>query len=319
MIYNFFIFFVSLYFLILSADLFVKGAASLAIQFKVSQIVIGLTLVSIGTSLPELFTNIFASFQNHTDIALGNIIGSNLFNLLFILGVSGLINPIIVKKNTTYKEIPFSLFTTLLFLILVNDRLVCGKNFENIFSRTDGFIFFIFYLGFIYYVIKLAKIEPVIEENIKVYSLNKTLFFILFGLSVLIVSSKILVWSSVNIARLLKVSESFISLTIVSIGTSLPELVTSTVAAFRKNSDIAIGNIVGSNIFNLLFILGISGIIKNLPFSLNLNFDVIYLIYATFMLFLLMFLGRKHILGRKGSSIMIFTYILYIFLISLRK
>jgi len=319
MVYNFFIFFISLYFLILSADFFVKGSASLAIQFKVSQIVIGLTLVSIGTSLPELFTNIFASFQNHTDIALGNIIGSNLLNLLLILGVSGLINPIVVKKNTTYKEIPFSLFSTLLFLILVNDRLVCGKSFENVFSRTDGFIFFIFFLGFIYYIIKLAKIEPVIEENIKLYSLNKSLFFIFFGIIFLMVSSKILVLSAVNIARMLKVSESFISLTIVSVGTSLPELVTSTVAAFRKNSDIAIGNIIGSNIFNLLFIMGISGMIKNIPFNLNLNFDVIYLIYATLILFLLMFLGKKHILGRKGSSIMLFTYILYIFLISLRK
>jgi len=313
------VFFISLFVLIKSADIFVQGSSSIAKRFKISQIVIGLTLVSIGTSLPEMVVNIFASISVNYEIVFGNVIGSNITNILLILGISGLINPIVVKRNTTYKEIPFSFLSTLILFILINDKIVNGNNFENVLSRSEGMILLIMFFGFMYYVIKIAKVEPSIEENIKILSLKKSIIFIIFGLIFLFVSARFTVQSAVYIARFFKVSEALISLTIISVGTSLPELITSSVASYRKNSDIAIGNIIGSNIFNILFILGISSLIRNAYYKTIFNFDILILFYSTFLLFSLMFLGKRHILGKKGSFSMLVSYIIYLIIIILRK
>lgn len=310
---------VSLFVLIKSADFFVAGSSSIAKHFKVSQIVIGLTLVSMGTSLPELVINIISSFSKHNDIVLGNIIGSNITNILLILGISGLINPIVVKKNTTYKEIPFSFFAAFILFIFLNDDLINGSDFSNSLSRSEGMVFLIFFIFFLYYIIKIAKVEPVVEENIKIFSFRKSILFIIAGMIFLFVSAKFFVSSAIFIARFLKISEAFISLTVVAVGTSLPELVTSAVASYKKNSDIAIGNIIGSNIFNILFILGISSLINNVGYKPFFNFDILVLLYSTFLLFGLMFLGKKHSIGKKGSFFMLISYLVYLYLITLRK
>ncbi|MEO0234202.1 MAG: calcium/sodium antiporter [candidate division WOR-3 bacterium] len=313
------IFLVSLLVLIKSADFFVAGSSSIAKHFNVSQMVIGLTLVSMGTSLPELVINIISSFSKHNEIVLGNIIGSNITNILLILGISGLVNPIVVKKNTTYKEIPFSFFAAFILFIFLNDKFINGSNFSNSLSKSEGIVLLIFFVCFLYYVIKIAKVEPVVEENIKVFSFEKSLVFIVLGMVFLFISAKFLVSSAIFIARFLRISEAFISLTVVAIGTSLPELVTSAVASYKKNSDIAIGNIIGSNIFNNLFILGISSVINNVEYKTFFNFDLSVLLYSTFLLFGLMFLGKKHSLGKKGSFFMLISYIVYLYLITLRK
>lgn len=313
------IFFISLFVLIKSADFFVAGSSSIARYFNISQIVIGLTLVSMGTSLPELFISTISSFSNHNEIVLGNIIGSNITNILLILGISGLINPIVVKKNTTYKEIPFSFFATFILFIFLNDSIINGSGFQNSLSRSDGIVLLVLFACFLYYVIKIAKIEPVVEENIKIFSLKKSIFFIIFGMIFLFISAKVFVSSAIYLARFFKISEAFISLTVVSIGTSLPELVTSMVASYKKNSDIAIGNIIGSNIFNILFILGISSVINNVEYKPFFNFDISVLFYSTFLLFSLMFLGKKHSIGKKGSFFMLISYVIYLYLITLRK
>lgn len=313
------IFFISLYLLIKSANIFVEGSSSIAARLKISQIAIGLTLVSIGTSLPEMVINFFASLSGNNEIVFGNVVGSNITNILLILGVSGLINPIVVKKNTTYKEIPFSFLSTLILFILVNDKIVNGRNFENILSRSDGIILLIMFFGFIYYVIKIAKVEPSIEERIKVLSLKRSILFIIFGIILLSVSAKFTVQSAVYIARFFKVSEALISLTAISVGTSLPELITSSVASFKKNSDIAIGNLIGSNVSNILFILGISSCIKNIHYKTFFNFDILILFYSTTLLFSLMFLGKRYSLGKKGSFSMLVSYLIYLIIIILRK
>ncbi|MEO0237074.1 MAG: calcium/sodium antiporter [candidate division WOR-3 bacterium] len=313
------IFLISLLVLIKSADFFVAGSSSIAKHFNVSQMVIGLTLVSMGTSLPEFVINIISSFSKHNEIVLGNIIGSNISNILLILGISGLINPIVVKKNTTYKEIPFSFFAAFILFIFLNDKFINGSNFSNSLSKSEGIVLLIFFVCFLYYVIKIVKVEPVVEENIKVFSFKKSLVFIVLGMVFLFISAKFLVSSAIFIARFLRISEAFISLTVVAIGTSLPELVTSAVASYKKNSDIAIGNIIGSNIFNNLFILGISSVINNVEYKTFFNFDLSVLLYSTFLLFGLMFLGKKHSLGKKGSFFMLISYIVYLYLITLRK
>ncbi|HAF07390.1 MAG: Na+/Ca+ antiporter, CaCA family [candidate division TA06 bacterium 32_111] len=313
------IFFISLYLLIKSANIFVEGSSSIAARLKISQIAIGLTLVSIGTSLPEMVINFFASLSGNNEIVFGNVVGSNITNILLILGVSGLINPIVVKKNTTYKEIPFSFLSTLILFILVNDKIVNGRNFENILSRSDGIILLIMFFGFIYYVIKIAKVEPSIEERIKVLSLKRSILFIIFGIILLSVSAKFTVQSAVYIARFFKVSEALISLTAISVGTSLPELITSSVASFKKNSDIAIGNLIGSNVSNILFILGISSCIKNIHYKTFFNFDILILFYSTTLLFSLMFIGKRYSLGKRGSFSMLVSYLIYLIIIILRK
>ncbi|MDI6700516.1 MAG: calcium/sodium antiporter [bacterium] len=313
------IFFISLFLLIKSANIFVEGSSSIAARLKISQIAIGLTLVSIGTSLPEMVINFFASLSGNNEIVFGNVVGSNITNILLILGVSGLINPIVVKKNTTYKEIPFSFLSTLILFILVNDKIVNGRNFENILSRSDGIILLIMFFGFIYYVIKIAKVEPSIEERIKVLSLKRSILFIIFGIILLSVSAKFTVQSAVYIARFFKVSEALISLTAISVGTSLPELITSSVASFKKNSDIAIGNLIGSNVSNILFILGISSCIKNIHYKTFFNFDILILFYSTTLLFSLMFLGKRYSLGKRGSFSMLVSYLIYLIIIILRK
>jgi cation:H+ antiporter len=296
--------------LIFGANWMVTGASALAKKLKISDLAIGLTIVAFGTSAPELVVNSIASTQGYSDIILGNVIGSNNFNLFLILGISGMILPITVQSSTAWKEIPISLLIVFLLLILGNDFFTPET---NIISRIDGFIFLGFFIFFIYYVFKQMKKEEnqeIISEkqasNFKIWSM------ILVGLAGLIIGGQLVVENNILIATRFGVSEKVIGLTIIAGGTSLPELVTSIVAAFRKNSDIAIGNVIGSNIFNILFILSISSFINPIHFDPKFNTDIWILAGGTIFLLLAMFTGKRKKLDRWEAGILFFFYLIYI-------
>jgi cation:H+ antiporter len=296
--------------LIVGADWLVKGACSLAKRLNVPEIVIGLTVVAFGTSTPELVVNVVSSFKGISDIAFGNIIGSNNFNILIILGISSLIYPLEVKKATVWREIPFALIISILFLALVNDNWVKPGHIDLL-SRFDGLFLLLFFALFLLYTWKLSKTGIVESSKLKVYTLFMTIGFIIGGLLALIYGGEVVVKQAVLIAKELGISEKVIALTIVAAGTSLPELATSAVAALRKRPDIAIGNILGSNIFNLLLILGISSMIKPPIYNSSFNVDVYLMIFSTFLLFMYMFVPKKHRLDRWQGGLFILIYVAY--------
>lgn len=306
--------------LIKGADLLVDGSASIAKKFNISNIVIGLTLVAFGTSAPEFIVNIYASAQGNTDIAIGNILGSNIANLLLILGISAIIYPVTAKKNTILKEIPFSLLAIIVLGLMANDIIIDGGTFSGI-TRIDGFVLLAFFLIFLYYTFGISKIEEDIVEKdeIKVFSNTKAIVFIILGLAGLVIGGKWIVDGAVKIAELFNVSQSLIGLTVVAIGTSLPELATSAIAAYKKESDIAIGNVVGSNIFNIFWVLGSSAIIRPLPFSSSSNGDIAMTIFASVLLFLIMFIGKKRVIERWQGVFMVASYVGYLVFLVLTK
>lgn len=298
--------------LIKGADWLVDGASALARKHKISELAIGLTIVAFGTSMPEFVVNTFAAYQSHADIAFGNIIGSNIFNLFAILGIAGLITPLIVQSSTVWKEIPFSFLAALLLFLLSNSFF--SEN--QVLSRMDGLILLIFFCFFLYYVFWQLKTDNIqIEVNKKEFSNLKIWMFIGLGLAFLIAGGKLVVTNSVKIAEVLGISQTIIGLTIVAAGTSLPELATSVVAAIKKNNDIAVGNIIGSNIFNIFFILGVSSLIRPLEFNLNFNKDLYLLGLGTILLFIAMFSGKKKKLDRWEAGILLLIYIGYTILL----
>lgn len=308
---TYFLFVVGFGILIKGADWLVDGASSLAKKLKVPVIVIGLTIVAFGTSAPELIVNIFASAQGKTEIAIGNILGSNIFNIFLILGISAIIFPLAVKKNTVWKEIPLSLLAAVAVGLVANDNLIDHVPYSAI-TRIDGLMFLAFFAIFMWYIYGISKGGGEEEAKIKEISVPKSLLFIGLGLVSLVLGGKWIVDGAVQIATALGVSESLIGLTIVAAGTSLPELATSAVAAYKHNADIAVGNIVGSNIFNIFFILGISSIIRPLPFRETSNVDVMMTIAASLALFAFMFIGKKKILERWQGVLFIIIYVAYV-------
>lgn len=314
------LFVVGFYLLIKGANLLVDGSSSIAKKLKISSIVIGLTIVAFGTSMPELIVNIFASAQGNTEIAIGNVLGSNIANILLILGISAIIYPLTAKQNTVLKEIPLSLLAAVMVGITANDMLLDNAASSQI-SRIDGLVFLSFFIIFLYYSFGISKIKDGHAEKnkIKIYSNSKSIIFIILGLIGLTVGGKWIVDGAVKIAELFGVSQALIGLTIVAIGTSLPELATSAVAAYKKQSDIAIGNVVGSNIFNIFWILGFSSLVRPLPFSPSTNIDIIMTIFASLILFLVMYIGKKHIIEKWQGATMLFVYFSYIIFLILRQ
>lgn len=301
--------------LIKGADWLIEGSSSLAKRFNIPEIAIGLTIVAFGTSMPEFVVNLFGSLQGNNDLVLGNIIGSNNFNLLLILGFAGLVYPISVQKNTANKEIPFSLLAGLVVFFLANDT-IFNSQATNMLSRFDGLILFAFFVAFLLYIWRLVRNHEIDlgTEEIHILTNKKTYLFISLGLACMFGGGKLVVDSAVTLAELFGISQKIIAVTIVSGGTSLPELVTSAVAAFKKKSDIAIGNVVGSNIFNIFYILGLSAVISPVQFNAaSFNFDLYVLITTSTMLLLMMFIGKKYHFGRFEGSIFLIGYILYIF------
>ncbi len=294
--------------LIYGANWLVDGASALAKKYKMSDLAIGLTIVAFGTSAPELVVNVVASINGHSDLTLGNVIGSNNFNTFIILGLSGLIMPIAVQSSTAYKEIPMSLFITVLLLFMLNDF---GFSGEGSLSRFDAIVLFALFLLFMYYVFNQMKSDSapatavVVKSNVTIGSL------ILLGLVGLAAGGHLVVKNSVAIANALGVSEKIIGLTIVAAGTSLPELATSVVAAIKKNSDIAIGNIIGSNIFNISLILSVSAFIRPIAYNPKFNQDLLVLIGGTVFLLMAVLIGKRKQLSRWEAAFLFVSYASY--------
>ncbi len=310
MIITILLFSIGITLLIKGADWLVSGASALARKHKISDLAIGLTIVAFGTSAPELVVNTIAAFEKHFDVVFGNIIGSNNFNLFVILGIAGLITPLNVHSRTVWREIPFSFLAIIVVWLLANDFFIPGKALQL--SRLDAFILLFFFLVFLYYVYKQLKIDPVRQAHTGIpFSNLKIWAYIVIGLTGLVVGGNLVVSSAVEIAHALGVSEKIIGLTIVAAGTSLPELATSAVAAWKKNSDIAIGNIIGSNIFNIFFILALSAIVRPIAFNPAFNTDLLILTAGTIFLFSAMFHGRKKKLDRWEAALMLVFFIGY--------
>lgn len=307
------LFFIGFALLVKGASYLVDGASSLAKRFGISALVIGLTVVAFGTSTPELVVNIIAATEHHTDIAIGNILGSNIVNILFILGLSAVIFPLAVKKSTVWKEIPLSLLAVIVTAFMANDILIDGGIFSGL-TRIDGLILISFFIIFLYYTFGISKVAGAnnTEPEPTEYSLSRSIGMVGLGLLALYFGGKWVVEGAIEFARIFGLSESLIGLTIVAVGTSLPELFTSVIAARKKNVDIAVGNVVGSNIFNIFWILGVSSVVYPLPFSPQLTKDVFVTMVATFLLFLFMFVGKKHTLERWQGAAFMGLYVVYI-------
>lgn len=286
--------------LVKGADMFVDGAASVAAKFGIPQLIIGLTVVAMGTSAPEAAVSISGAWAGNADITIGNILGSNIMNIFIILGVSALITTLPVAKSTITIEIPIVAAATLLLMLLGRDGVI---------TFWDGVIIFVCFIGFIIYTIISAKRSNESAEEIKLMSIPKSLMFVVLGLAMIIFGSQLTVKSASALAQMIGLSERFIGLTVVALGTSLPELFTSVTAARKGNADLAIGNIVGSNIFNLLFVVGVSGLIVNVPFVSAFSFDALISLVAAILLFLLCV--RKKQLSRVSGIVMLAAYIAY--------
>lgn len=298
--------------LIYGANFLVDAASSLAARWGVPSIVIGLTIVAFGTSAPELVVNVFAATTGSTDMVLGNVLGSNIFNVLGILGISALIYPLTVKSNTTWIEIPLSLLAAVCVLIIASDVWLDGSS-TNLISRSDGIILLLFFLIFLVYNLVVAKSGGADEEmETKDYTTWQAILFIILGLAGLVIGGRLIVTSAVSIAEVIGLSERVIGLTVVSIGTSLPELATSIIAVRKKNVDIAIGNVVGSNIFNIFLILGISGTIVPLGINPDSIFDILVNILTGLLLFIFVFTGRGRKVERWEGAVFVIGYIAYV-------
>ena len=299
--------------LIFGANKLVDAASDLAMRLDVPKIVIGLTIVAFGTSAPELSVNLLAAAKQNSDIALGNVIGSNILNILLILGVTAFITPLSVKSNTTWNEIPLALLAALLVLASAADRWL-DTSHAALISRGDGVFFLAFFLIFLAYNFQLARQGSGEEMDIeaKLYPLPKAILFILLGLGLLILGGQLIVENAVALARQWGVAERIIGLTIVSIGTSLPELATSVAAARRRSVDLAIGNIVGSNIFNVFLILGLSAVVTPIPVAPDAMLDILVNILASLLLFFFLFTGRGRQLERLEGGIFLLIYAGYL-------
>lgn len=298
--------------LIYGADLLVDNASSLAKRLNIPNIVIGLTIVGFGTSSPEMVVNIFASFEKSSDLVLGNIIGSNLFNTLTIIGITAVIFPIMVRNNTTWTEIPLSLLAAVVVALMANDILIDGSG-SSVVTRTEGFILLLFFAIFLAYNIHLTLSEGYSGEvEVTDKPVPRALLILFAGLLMLILGGRAIVFSAIKVASLIGMSERVIALTVVSVGTSLPELVTSVIAARKKNTDIAIGNVIGSNIYNIFLVLGLSAVVNPVTVQPMANLDLLLNVAASLLLFVFVFTGRARKIHRPEGIIFLIIYVAYV-------
>lgn len=307
--------------LVKGADFLVQGASSIAKKLKISELAIGLTVVAFGTSAPELLINDQASLQGNSDIALGNILGSNIANILLILGIASVIHPLTVRRRQVLIEIPIGILSLILTWILGNNFFL---NKSAILSQTDGLIMIFFFVIFLIYTYKITKIEIFSENKEKTLSTTTAIFLTIIGLISLPIGGEWVVESAVKIATSLGVSKFVIAATIIAIGTSLPELATSMVAAHKKKSDIVIGNIVGSNIFNTLWILGLSATIRPIKINSINNTDILIATLVGIILFSLLrrkrfFAQHEYILSRWTGITFLILYTIYLAFLILRS
>ena len=309
MILNIIFIIVGFFLLVKGADLLVDGSSRIARKFNVKEIIIGLTIVSIGTSMPELIISVTSALKNQSDFAIGNILGSNISNLFFILGVCAIIKPLLFKKQTVKIEIPFVIFLTALLYIF-------GNNGDyHLITELEGIIFIVFCVLFTIYNIFISKninnseMEKNKNKDIK---LSKSFLLIMIGIILLKFGGDFVVDNASRIATLLGISERVISLTIVAISTSLPELITSALATYKGEIDLAIGNIIGSNILNIVLIIGIMAIINPIPYSVSFNKDLMIFLIGMIFLFIVPFIGEKYKIERVSCFIYLISYFIYI-------
>ena len=304
--------------LIKGADFLVEGSSDIAKRFHIPEIVIGLTIVSIGTSLPELLVSINSATKGYSDMSLGNVIGSNIANFLLILGVSASLRRLKLKKETRYIEVPLCILYTIIFIILCNTG--------NMITRPEAVCLLVLFNIFIGYTVamgikgeKYDEEAPIDEDDATEKaakekdpgSIWRNIIQILLGIIALKFGGDFIVDNSVIIAEYFHISEKIISLTIIAIGTSLPELVTSVIAALKGNSDISVGNIIGSNIFNMTFIIGIASLIKPITFNIAYNTDLIVLFIASVGLFLFQYIPPKNMMSKRNGVMYLAGYVAY--------
>ena len=295
--------------LIKGADFFVDGASSVAGNFKVSKMLIGLTIVAFGTSAPEFAVSVKSLLSGSGDLVLGNVIGSNILNIVLILGTASMFHSLNVTNNTVKKELPITILMTTLLAVLISDN-IFSRGESNMFTRSDGIVVLLFFMVFIYYLVSMARNKVDEDSNEKYMSMGKAWIFTLLGLGGIVLGSNLVVDNSIEIAKIIGISEKMIALTIVALGTSLPELVTSITATRKGEYDIAIGNVVGSNIFNIGMVLGLPtavlGGISNITFS---NIDLIIMLLSAILLFIFSF--NDHKIARKEGLVFLLMFVLY--------
>ncbi|GAB3046760.1 calcium/sodium antiporter [Virgibacillus ainsalahensis] len=305
--------------LIKGADLFVDGSSNIARLLRIPPILIGLTIVAFGTSSPEATVSIIAALEGSADVSLGNVVGSNIFNLTLVVGVAAFLYPLKVEGETVRKEIPFTLLASGVLFVLMSDIILQGLG-SNLLTRSDGLIFLLFLSIFMYYVIEIGlksrrdTADEAVSEDIK---WGKSIVFTLLGLAAIVFGGDLVVDNGTEIAYSLGMSETLVGLTIIAIGTSLPELVTSISAALKKESEIALGNIVGSNIFNILFVLGASAVISPLAVNGKVFMDVMIMIILTVIL--LVFSRTNFKIGKTEGIILAAIYVIYLVYIIIRN
>ncbi|ARK31337.1 calcium/sodium antiporter [Halalkalibacter krulwichiae] len=306
--------------LIKGADFFVDGASSIARALHVSPLLIGLTIVAFGTSSPEATVSIVAALQENAGIAIGNVVGSNIFNITFVVGIAAFITPLKVESETIRKEIPFTLLASIALLILISDITLQTVS-QNLITRSDGLIFLLFFAIFLYYIFEVARNsrEKGKQDNTEsqIVSWKKNTVLTIGGLAAIIFGGDLVVNNATTIAYSFGMSETLVGLTIVAIGTSLPELITSITAALKKESEIALGNIVGSNIFNILFVLGAASVISPLAVESRLYIDVVLMIVLTGVL--LVFSRTNFKIGKIEGIVLALAYVLYMTYIFIRN
>ena len=295
----------------------VDGASGLARRFGVSQLVIGLTIVAFGTSSPELVVNIMAAVRGTPDLAIGNILGSNIFNIFVILGITALVYPISIRHSTIWREVPLSILAMVVLAIMANDRLVEGGAISVI-SRGDGIVLLLFFAIFLAYVYNSMKVDRALIKNNSAPDEKpqapvwKGLLFTVGGLAGLYLGGRWLVTGATGLATTMGVSDAVIGLTIVAAGTSMPELATSVAAAIKRKPDIAIGNVVGSNLFNVFFVLGTTATISPLPYREVMNLDMAMATLGSVLLFALVFLRRGRRVDRIEGGLLVVLYLAYL-------
>ena len=319
---------VGFFLLIKGADIFVSGASNISKKLGIPSVIVGLTIVSLGTSAPELAVSAISSLEGSNEIAVGNVLGSNLFNTLMVLGVTTIIMALTIKKSEVKRDFSINILVTILLLLLTFTTLLGGK--DNYISRLDGIVLLIGCISYITYLILSVKKGKVSSENVQEelalestneISIFKSIFKLVIGVAGIVIGGQIVVDSATSIATSLGMSEKLVGLTIVAIGTSLPELVTSVVAAIKGEEDIALGNILGSNIFNILLIIGLSSAISPIAVSSNLIFDFVFLIVVTLIIGIMIFINKSEEkrFGKKEGIILVVFYVIYMIYIKIRN
>jgi len=306
--------------LLLGADLLVRGSSAIALRYGVPQLVVGLTIVSFGTSMPELLVSLVSGIRGNSDLAIGNILGSNVANVLLVLGIAAIIRPLPVQESTVMSEVPFSLTAALLVGFLANTHLF-SNDFELSLSQRDGVILLFFFFLFMLYVYQISQDNMIHHRDEAAFDgipMPRAITYVVLGMVALYFGGDWVVSGAVGFARSWGVDDAIIGLTIVAVGTSSPELVASAVAAWRGNTDIAVGNVVGSNIFNILWVLGLTSVVVELPFEAVNNTDIVMVILASTLIIIALVTSRKNSVQRYHGVLFVALYAAYLYSLSQR-